>query len=315
MQETSVWGTFLNEDALNKDVIERFSTLIGEIMRVATEKTYIPQLTVPTIPDGLRVIMHDTTRPIAFEKPEGAETAQQRIEWEQKVNQQLKRWEIRVGITDEAKITGQLTANELLKFDDGPVYQAGDIQRIQNAGRGFSKAMNAEGLAAMYGALTGTPSTSGAGGWATATDAQIDNDIESMIVRMETEGYNPDWFMSSRQARSRLRRMVWVTGSAKDIDDYLKQYKDDMNGTIIKSMVVTPIIYKDGNGNNTILFSPVGNVLMIDRGAYAAFAQREMVTEFWRNTPAGVDEAVMRKYWLTVVAQPDAGELLTGVGQ
>jgi len=315
MQESAIWGTFQNADALNKDVIERFSTLIGEIMKVASEKTYIPDLTVPTIPDGLRVIMHDTTRPLAMEKPEGAETPQQRIEWEQIVNQQLKRWEVRVGITDEAKITGQLTAQELLQFDNGPVMAAGDMQRVQNAGRAFAKAMNAEGLAAMYAGATGTPSGSGAGGWAAAADAVIDNDIEGMIVRMETEGFFPDWLLSSRQARSRLRRMAWVTGSAKSIADYMAQYTDDINGVTIKTMVVTPIIYKDGNGNNVVLFTSVGSALMIDRAAYAAFAQREMTTEFWRNAPAGVDEAIMRKFWLTVVAQPDAGERLTGLGQ
>ena len=186
----------------------------------------------------------------------------------------------------------------------------GDMFRITNGARAFSQAINAEGLATMFGALTGTPVTAA---WAGATDADIENDLEGMIARSEMEGFFPDKILWSRQARARIRRMLWVTGSAKDIPEYIGAF-NTAAGPSLKEMIVSPILYKDGNGDNVVMFTPTDQVLMFQREAYAGFAQRETTTEFKRDIERGVDVAFMRKYWLTVVAQANAGQLLTGVG-
>ena len=295
------WGIFLNADALNKDVIERFSTLIDKALKEATYESIIPKLTVPFKPDGLRVMLHTVSNTMAYEKTEGAETPAQRPEWEQKVNDQLKQWEIKVEITDEAKITAKYSATDLLNAG----MPGADAQQAQDVGSGFARAVDAEGLGTLYGALI---PTGAALPWAGAGDASIENDLDGMKLRASIRGHKPDTILLTTSALSRIRRMAWVVNTSKTAEEYLKEsYK-------LNAIEINPIIYLDGNGTAFTLFTPFNQVLMFRLKSFGLFSQLTTTAEAMRDVKAGVDAAMVRKFWLTSVGRPEAGQLLTGTG-
>ena len=301
MDVRSDWGIFRNADALNKDVIERFSTLIDKALEVATYEAIIPKITQPFTPDGLRVMMHTVSDLIAYEKTEGAETPAQRPEWEQSINEQLKRWEVKVEITDEAKITAKYTATDLLNAG----MPGSDARQADAVGSAFAKAIDAEGLNTLFGALVPVAATAA---WALTADANIEADLDGMIGRCELEGFVPDTVLLPRGALSRIRRMQWVVNTSKSPEAYLKENYG------LDAVKVMPISYKYGTGVNYNLFTPFNQVLMFRKKSFGTFSQLMTEAEAFRDTPRGVDAAMVRKFWLTVAAQPESAQLLNGTG-
>lgn len=301
MDQRCPWGIFLNADALNKDVIERFSTLIDKALKEATFESLIPKITVPFKPDGLRVMLHTISNTQAYEKTEGAETPAQRPEWQQQVNDQLKQWEIKVEITDEAKITAKYSATDLLNAG----MPGADAQQAQDVGSGFARAVDAEGLGTLYGALT---PTAAALAWAAAGDASIENDLDGMKLRASILGHKPDTILLTTSALSRIRRMAWVVNTSKSPQEYLKENYG------LNAIEIDPIIYLDGNGTAFTLFTPFDQVLMFRLKSFGLFSQLPTTAEAMRDAKAGVDAAMVRKFWLTSVGRPEAGQLLSGTG-
>lgn len=301
MDQRCQWGMFLNADALNKDVIERFSTLIDKALKEATFESIIPRITVPFKPDGLRVMLHTVSNTVAYEKTEGATTPAQRPEWEQKVNDQLKQWEIKVEITDEAKITAKASATDLLNAG----MPGADSQQAQDVGSGFARAVDAEGLGTLYGGLV---PVAAALPWAGANDASIENDLGGMKLRCSIRGHKPDTILLTGAALSRIRRMAWVVNTSKSPQAY---FKENYN---LNAIEIDPIIYLDGNGTASTLFTPFNQVLMFRLKSFALFSQLATTAEAKRDVDAGVDAAMVRKFWLTSVGRPEAGQLLSGTG-
>lgn len=291
-RERADTGIFLNKDALDQRVVKQFSQMLEEVLKIADAKSILPDITVPNplpVEMGLRGKFTVWTNLVAIKKPEGASTFEQKPELKEGVNYELEQWEEVVSITDEAKINAGLTAQDLLN--------AG------NAGRGFARAIDGDGLTEMYGAIVGSAGSN----WSTASDDDIQEQIGAAQDNVETKGFEPDTVMLTRKQWNRIGRFDWVVNSKATTEEFLQaQFKMD-------PMLVKKVAYEDDAGATVVLFDPTGEVLIIDKAAYAVFSQRPTTVEFKRSVSRGVDLAYMRKFFKTKAVQLNAADKITGV--
>jgi len=285
-------GIWLNGNALDKRTRMQFAKMVGAVLKEAGNMSILPELVIPNpLPaahglDGKFVAWTDL---VAAKKPEGSQTEIQRPELKEGVTYRLEQWEEVIGITDEAKINGQLGAQDLLN--------AG------NAAKGFARAIDADGLAALYGL---TP-TAASGDWSTATDQDIIDDIGGAVDSIETGGFDPTHIILDRNQWLRISNMEWVINTSKTATDYLNQVFG------LKVVMSRKISYVDSAGTRVDMFDPVDKVMIMDKAGYAVWSQRPTTIELERDVSRGVDLAYMRKFFKTVRVQDDAAVLLDGI--
>ncbi len=284
-------GVWLNSNALDKRTRMQFAKMVGQVLKLAGNISILMDLTIPNpLPaahglDGKFVTM---TELLASKKPEGSETETQRPELKESVTYRLEQWEEVIGITDEAKINGQLGAQDLLN--------AG------NAAKGFARAIDADGLTELY-ARAGTAAS---GDWSAATDQDIIDDIGGAVDSIETEGFDATTIVLSRQQWYRISNMEWVIQASKTATEYLSSVFG------LDVVMSRNISYEDSAAVRVDLFDPTDEVLIMDKAGFAVFTQRPTTVELDRDISRGIDLAYMRKFFATKRVQDGASVRLTG---
>lgn len=290
MDEKNPLGIFTNTDALSDRVLERLTKAVKTVLKVANEESIIQGITVPNDPDGMEILFHTSTQDVAFVKPELAETPAQKRLLQLKAEDRLRRWEVRLAISDEAMKN---------KKDN-----AGDLISATNAGKAFAKSINAEGLLNIYNGVTGI--AAGAP-WNAATDAQIEDDINIALGAIDDEGFNGDTILLTRMQWGRLRRVANIVNTGQTVTDWLNEMG-------LTPVMVKNVNYKNNNGTLINLFSPTGNVMIFDKRAYSVFTQEDMTGETERDIKIGAIVAYLRKYFRTTPVQPESAYRISGTG-
>lgn len=290
MDEKNPLGIFTNTDALSDRVLERLSKSVRTVLKVADEETMITNITVPNEPDGMEIIFHTQTQDMAFVKPELAETPSQKRLNQLKAEDRLRRWEVRLAISDEAMKNKKANA--------------GDLIGATNAGKAFAKAMNAEGFLNMYNGVAGV---NAAAPWNAATDAQIEDDINTALDQIDDEGFTGDTILLNRMQWGRLHRVANIVNTGMKVEDWLNEFG-------LTPMRVRNINYKNNAGTLINLFSPVGNTLIFDKRAYSVFTQEPMTGDVENDVKIGATVAYLRKYFRTTPVQTEAAYRISGVG-
>lgn len=296
MEEKNPLGIFTNADALSDRVLERLGKAVETVLRVANEESIIQNLTVPNTPDGMEIIFHNQTQDIAYVKPELAETPSQKRLLQLKAEDRLRRWEVRLAVSDEAMMN---------KDANSPGSSAGDLLSATNAGKAFARAINAEGLGNMFAGKT--PVGAGAP-WNLAADAQIENDIVAGLDAGDDEGFNLTTMTATRLQMARLHRVANVVNTGLTVKGWLEEVG------VPNVQMVKRINYKNNNGTLIPLFNPTGNCLLLDTRGYAVFTQEGMTGEVERDIKIGAHVAYLRKYFRTTPVQPEAAYLINGIG-
>jgi len=293
MEQKNPLGIFLNQDAIADRVLERLTKDVKTVLKVADEYTIITDITVPNTPDGLEISFHTETQDLAFEKPELAETPVQKRIKQLKVEDRLKQWEVRLGVSDEALENKGTSAQNLMN--------------ATSAGKAFARAMNAEGLTNMYAALAGTPVGVA---WNLATNAQIEMDIANRLDALDDEGFTGNKILMNRLQVARLNHtlnVVMFGGQGIKVSEWLSD-NHQLELTRVKR-----INYKNNNGTLINLFNPTGQVLIFEKEAYSVFTQNPMTTEVVRKPEIGGWVAYMRKKFKTTPVQTEACQKLIGI--
>lgn len=282
-------GIFVNPDALDAKEKKWLAKLLSSILVKSGEESIVPELLVPnqlTPEMGTEGKFYDWGQLVARFKPDGVPTDIQKIA-PSTHNYSLEEWEVKVGITDRAKINGQMQAQDMLT--------AGD------SGRAFARAFDAQGLTTIRDDL---PTTSGTN-WSTETDANILDQLTGMFDNVWDAGFRPKAVAMTQAQMTRLARIGMGFASPITVEElFLKQFK------IGKTYVWRKIIIKNPDGTTRTMFDPTGHLATLDVDAVGVFSQRPTTIEKVRDAFAGVDFAIMRKYFKTDVVQTTAGHVL-----
>ncbi len=289
-------GLVLDTQAITEKVAKRLGHMYDEIMGVINKESIIQTVTKAynlSEDDGLQTTIYDKTQLIAHKKNEGAETTEQRPEVEEKFSIKLEQWEEVVGITDEAMIdSGELNMS------------ASERMQAARAGRGFTNAIDGDGLSIMYAGVTPVAATAA---WAGITDAQLGNDMSTAVSTIEGRGFRPDVVLMTRNQMNRINETAWVTQGRT-----ATQYFQERWGLTPK--IVYWVGYDDRSGAQVALFNPVGQLIVLDSNFYAIFSQRPGTVEVERNVSRGINFAYYRKFFKTTIADADAAFVYNDIG-
>lgn len=289
-------GLVLSDNAISEKVAKRLGHMYDDIMGTVERTSILPQLVKGyqmSNEDGLQMTIYDKTQVLAYRKPEGAETTEQKPEVEEILTIRLEQWETRIGITDEAKI------------DSGEVnMSASERQNMGRAGLAFTNAIDGEGLNAIYGGKTPVGATAA---WNVITDAQLSNDIATAVDTIERRGFRPDKIVLTRMQMNRLNDTNWVI-QGRTMTEYLES-----------RFGLTPVLahrvgYDDMSGSPVWLFNPSGSAVILDSSQTALFCQKPMTVEMERIVSRGVDMSYWRKFFRTAVVETDAMFVYNGIG-
>jgi len=289
-------GLVLSDNAISEKIAKRLGHMYDEILKTVERTSILPQLVKGyqmTKEDGLQMTIYDKTQVIAYRKPEGAETDEQKPEVEEIITVRLEQWETRIGITDEAMI------------DSGEVnMSASERQNMGRSALAFKNAIDSEGLSTIFGGKTPVGATAT---WNLITDIQLSNDISTAVNAIERRGFNADKIVLTNLQWNRLNDTNWVI-QGRTASDYLQER---WGLTPVRSQRIG---YDDMAGAAVWLFNPTGSCVVLDSGHTALFCQKPMTVEMERIVSRGIFESYWRKYFRTAVVDTDAMFVYNGIG-
>lgn len=286
---------FVNADALDAKQKRFLGILLSRIMDVSQENFLVPLLFVPnplTKEQGTEAKFYDWSQLVAVRKPDGAPTHVQKIRAGVK-RYELEEHEVKVGITDKAKINFDMTAQAM--------QQAGGF------GRAFARAIDADGFNHMVDDMN----TTAVGNWDTDSDDQVSDDISAALELVRDNQFNPNVIIMTERAKNRFRKIGFNFSNPLTAKQVLN---DHFEIPIVHTW--RDIFYKNEDGIKVQLFTPKANdhsLAVFDENALAAFSQRPTTAEPFRDAEAGADLAMVRKFFGSAIVQEEAGQLLTSI--
>lgn len=282
-------GIFINPDSIDAKEKKWLAKLLSSILVKSGEEAIVPSLLVPnqlTPEMGTEGKFYDWGQLVARFKPDGVPTDVQKIA-PSDIRYSMDEYEIKVGITDRAKINGQMQAQDMLT--------AGD------SGRAFARSFDAQGLETLRDDL---PTTSGTD-WSSETDANILDQITAHFDNIWDAGFTPKATTLTQAQQSRIAQIGLGYATPITVPElFEKQWG-------IKELKIwRKIIVKNPDGTTRTLFDPTGHFMTVDSDAVGVFSQRPVTIEKVRDAFAGVDFAIMRKYFKSAIVQSTAGHVL-----
>ena len=284
-------GLFKNPDALDARQKKYLAKMVATVLKQAGEMSIAPNLFVPnplTPAMGTEGKFYDWGQLVARLKPDGIPTGISKIEPSDH-QYSLDEYEVKVGITDRAKINSQM--------------QAQDMLTAGNSARAFSRAFDSQ---AFNEVKTDMPTTNGTD-WSAETDANVLDQLDNIIGLVDDEGFDADALIMTRKQRSRLTKIGLTYANPLTAQELIQKEWPSIKKIYIwkKIKVKKP----DGSGYEE-MFDPTGYLFVIDTKACGVFTQRPTTIETDRDVEAGVDFAYMRKYFKTDLVQLEAGHQL-----
>ena len=283
-------GLFVNPNAISAKEKMYLAKLVKTVLKEAGEESIAPQLFVPNPLDrkmGTEGKFYDWGQLVARLKPDGVPTGLSKI-MPSEHSYSLDEYEVKVGITDRAKINGQMTAQDQLT--------AG------NSARAFSRAFESQ---AFNHVLTDSNNTSGTN-WSTESDTNVLDQLDNIIGLIDDQGFNGDALVMTRKQRSRLTKIGLTYANPLTAQELIQAEWPDIK----KIFIWKKITVKKPDGSTETLLDPTGNLFVIDTKACGVFTQRPVTVEKFRDVDAGVDFAYMRKFFKTDLVQKDAARVL-----
>jgi len=284
-------GLFVNPDAIDARQKEYLAKLTRSVLKEAGEMSIAPQLFVPNPLDakmGTEGKFYDWGQLVARLKPDGIPTGLGKVKPSDH-SYSLDEYEVKVGITDRAKINKQMQAQDLLT--------AG------NAARAFSRAFDAQAFNHVEADCNTTSGTN----WSTETDANILDQLDGIIGEVDDKGFDANAMIMTRKQRSRLTRIGLTYANPLTAEELIMKEWPMVKKIFIWKKI--EIEKPDGSGYET-LFDPTGYLFVVDTKACGVFTQRPTTIEKDRDVEAGIDFAYMRKYFKTDLVQLDAAHQL-----
>ena len=283
-------GIFVNPDAIDAKQKEYLAKMVSSVLKQAGEMSIAPLLFVPNPLDakmGTTGKFYDWGQLVARLKPDGVPTGLNKIKPTDH-SYELDEYEVKVGITDKAKINSQMQAQDLLS--------AG------NSARAFSRAFDAQAFNTVKTDMSTTSGTN----WSTETDANVLDQLDGIIGNVDDGGFDATDIIMTRKQRSRITKIGLTYATPLTAEDLIKK-----EWPMIKNVHIwKKILVKKPDGSTETLFDPTGNLFVIDRTACGVFTQRPTTIEKFRDVDAGVDFAYMRKYFKTDLVQLEAAKQL-----
>jgi len=286
-------GIFVNPDAIDARQKQYLAKMVRSVLKEAGEMSIAPKLFVPNPLEakmGTEGKFYDWGQLIARLKPDGVPTGFQKLKPTEHAYS-LDEYEVKVGITDRAKINSQMQAQDLLT--------AG------NAARAFARAFDAQA----FNHVKADMQTTGGTDWSAATDAQVLEELDTMLSEVDDEGFDADALILTRKQRSRITKIGLTYANPLTAEDLIKKE----HPTIKNIYIWRKIRVKKPDGSTETMFDPTGYAFCIDTKACGVFTQRPTTVEKYRDVDAGVDFAYMRKYFKTDLVQLGAGHQLDGL--
>lgn len=284
-------GLFKNPDAIDARTRAWLAKLTKNVLKQAGEMSIAPNLFVPnqlTREMGTQGKFYDWGQLVARLKPDGVSTGLGKVK-PTDVSYELDEWEVKVGITDRAKINSQMRAQDLLT--------AG------NSARAFARAFDAQAFNTVKTDMGVTSGTD----WSTAADADVLDQLDQIIGLVDDEGFDPDALVLTRKQKSRITKIGLTYANPLTAQELIMKEWENIKKIYVwkKIRVEKP----DGSGYED-LFDPTGHLFVIDTKACGVFTQRPVTIEAFRDVDAGVDMAYMRKYFKTDLVQGTAARQL-----
>lgn len=282
-------GLFINPDAIDAREKKWLGKLLGSILKKSAEESIVPSLLVPNIltPEmGTEGKFYDWGQLVARLKPDGVPTELQKIKPSTKTYS-LDEYEVKVGITDRAKINSQMMAQDMLTSGD--------------SGRAFARAFDSQGLTAVRDDLTTTSGTD----WSSETDANILDQITGIMGDVWDAGFTPKAVVMTQAQLSRLAQIGLGYATPITVPQMFTQ-----QWNVGQIYVWRKINIKEPDDSTATLFDPTGYFGVLDVDAVGVFTQRPVTIEKVRDAFAGVDFAIMRKYFKSDIVQTTAGAIL-----
>lgn len=284
-------GLFVNPDAIDARQKEYLAKLVRSVLKEAGEMSIAPQLFVPNPLDakmGTEGKFYDWGQLVARLKPDGVPTGLQKIKPSDHAYS-LDEYEVKVGITDRAKINRAQEAQDLLT--------AG------NSARAFARAFDAQA----FNHVQVDCNSTGGSNWSTETDANILNQLDGIIGEVDDAGFDANAMIMTRKQRSRLTKIGLTYANPLTAQELIQKEWPSIKQIFIWKKI--QIEKPDGSGYE-LLFNPTGYLFVIDTKACGVFTQRPITIEKDRDVDAGIDYAYMRKYFKTDLVQLDAAHQL-----
>lgn len=286
-------GMFLNPQAIDARTKKWLAKLVTNVLKEAEEESLVPMLLVPnplTREMGTQGKFYDWGQLVAHLKPDAVPTGVQAPK-PGDVTYELDEYEVKVGISDRAKLNSQMSAQDMLN--------AG------KSGRAFARAIDAQGLTEYR---DNSATGAAAGGWDVATDATIMQEIAAAMDAIWNAGYTPDAIVMTQAQSARIARI----GLTYSTPLTAKQLLQAQHETIKNLYIWRKITYIDQDGSTITLFDPTGYFGILATKSFGVFTQRPVTVETFRDVDAGVDFAYMRKYFQAKTIQSDAGYVISG---
>ena len=292
-------GIFHNPDAIDAKLKKHLAKQLESVLKVATEKSIIPGLMVnnPLSPEmGTEGKFYDWGQLVAVKKADGAPTYIQKVK-PGVSRYELEEYEVKVGITDRSRINSQMGAQAQL--DAG------------KAGVAFARAMDSDGFNAMLSDISATTVSTN---WNSITDDAVFTDISDERVTILDAGFEPNTIILTELAMNRLRQVAFgAFATPVTAERLLKEHLGFSNVLIWRLLT-----HQDENGDTIIDFDPTVDdhtIAIFDKDALGVFTERPTTMEVARDAFAGIDFAIMRKYFKTAIIQTLAGRLINGIFQ
>lgn len=284
-------GLFINPDAIDARQKEYLAKLTRSVLQEAGEESIAPSLFVNNPLEaamGTEGKFYDWGQLVARLKPDGQATGITKIK-PSETAYSLDEHEVRVGITDRAKINKQMKAQDILTKG--------------NAARAFSRAFDAQAFNTVKTDMNTTSGTD----WSSATDADVMDQLDQIIGLVDDKGFNVDALITTRKQKSRIKKIGLTYANPLTAMELVQGEHE----SIKKWYTWKPINIEkpDGSGDEN-LFTPVGNLFVIATKACGVYTQRPTTIEVDRDVESGVDYAYMRKFFKTDLVQLDAARQL-----
>lgn len=283
-------GIFVNPDAMDAKTKEYLAKMVSSVLKQAGEMSIAPSLFVPNPLDakmGTTGKFYDWGQLVARLKPDGIPTGLNKIKPTDH-SYELDEYEVKVGITDKAKLNSQMAAQDMLT--------AG------NSARAFARAFDAQA----FNTVKTDMNTTGGSDWSAATDAQVLDQLDTIIGLVDDAGFDADALVMTRKQHSRVTKIGLTYSNPLTADELIKKEW----GMVKNIYIWKKIQVKKPDGTTEMMFDPTGSLFCIDSKACGVFTQRPTTIEQWRDVDAGVDFAYMRKYFKTDLVQLDAARQL-----
>lgn len=284
-------GLFVNPDAIDARQKEYLAKMTRTVLKQAGEMSIAPKLFVANPLDaamGTEGKFYDWGQLVARLKPDGLPTGLGKVKPTDH-SYSLDEWEVKVGITDRAKINKQMEAQDLLT--------AG------NSARAFARAFDAQAFTHVQDDMN----TTNGSNWSTETDANVLDQLDNIIGLVDDKGFDPDALIMTRKQRSRIRKIGLTYANPLTAEELINKEHPTIKSIHIWKKI--EVEKPDGSGYEE-LFNPTGSLFVIDTKACGVFTQRPTTIEKFRDVDAGVDMAYMRKYFKSDLVQLDAARQL-----